>query len=73
MKNISWVTHKDYDIILPENHKFTGSKFSDLFNELKKSDVYKRANILSPIKANVEDLLICHDLEYVLKIKNLQV
>ncbi len=70
MKKISWITHPEYDIILPENHKFTGSKFSDLFNELKKSDIYKRANILSPIKANVEDLSICHDLDYVLKIKN---
>ena len=51
MNNISWVTHKDYDISLPENHKFTASKFSDLYNELKISDCYHRANILSPQKA----------------------
>ena len=51
MKKISWITHKDYDIPLPENHKFTASKFSDLYNELKISDCYHRANILSPQKA----------------------
>ena len=70
MKKISWVTHEDYDIPLPENHKFTASKFSDLYNELKTSDFYYRANILSPQKASVDDVSICHDLDYVLKIKN---
>ena len=41
MKKISWVTHDDYDIPLPKNHKFTATKFSDLYNELKKLDIYK--------------------------------
>ena len=70
MKKISWVTHKNYDIPLPENHKFTASKFSDLYNELKISDFYHRANILNPEKASVDDISICHDLDYVLKIKH---
>ena len=70
MKKISWITHEDYDIPLPENHKFTATKFSDLYNELKKTDIYHNAKILKPTKANVEDLSICHDLNYVLKIKN---
>ena len=70
MKKISWVTHDDYDIPLPKNHKFTATKFSDLYNELKKTDIYHNAKILKPTKANVEDLSICHDLDYVLKIKN---
>ena len=70
MKKISWVTHEDYDIPLPENHKFTASKFSDLYNELKTSDFYHRAKILSPQKASVDEVSICHDLDYVLKIKN---
>ena len=38
MKKISWVTHPQYDIPLPKNHKFTSSKFSDLLSELKKAD-----------------------------------
>ena len=70
MKKISWITHEDYDIPLPENHKFTATKFSDLYNELKKTDIYHNAKILKPTKAKVEDLSICHDLDYVLKIKN---
>ena len=70
MKKISWITHKDYDIPLPKNHKFTASKFSDLYKELKFSDFYHRANILSPEKASVDEVSICHDLDYVLKIKN---
>ena len=70
MKKISWVTHDDYDIPLPKNHKFTATKFSDLYNELKKTDIYHNAKILKPTKANVDDLSICHDLDYVLKIKN---
>jgi len=70
MKKISWITHKDYDIPLPKNHKFTASKFSDLYKELKFSDFYHRANILSPDKASVDEVSICHDLDYVLKIKN---
>ena len=36
MKKISWVTHPQYDIPLPKNHKFTSSKFSDLYNELNR-------------------------------------
>ena len=36
MKKISWVTHPQYDIPLPKNHKFTSSKFSDLLSELEK-------------------------------------
>ena len=70
MKKISWITHEDYDIPLPENHKFTATKFSDLYNELKKTDIYHNAKILKPTKANVKDVSICHDLDYVLKIKN---
>ena len=56
MKKISWITHPQYDIILPENHKFTATKFSDLFNELKSKEFYSNANILQPEKAEVEDL-----------------
>ena len=70
MKKISWITHPQYDIILPENHKFTASKFSDLFNELKSKEFYSNSNILQPTKAKVEDLEIVHDKDYILKIKN---
>ena len=48
MKKISWVTHPQYDIPLPKNHKFTSSKFSDLLRELEKSGLSEYANIFYP-------------------------
>ena len=70
MKKISWITHPKYDISLPKNHKFTASKFSDLFNELKSKKFFSNSTILEPQKASVEDLEITHDKDYILKIKN---
>ena len=70
MKKISWITHSQYDIPLPKNHKFTSSKFSDLYKELKIKDFYKNAKIIKPKKATIEDLEIVHEKEYILKIKN---
>ena len=70
MKKISWITHYQYDIPLPKNHRFTSSKFSDLYEELKLKDFYKNAVVFKPKKASVEDLEIVHDREYILKIKN---
>ena len=70
MKKISWITHPEYDIPLPKNHKFTSSKFSDLYKELKTKDFYKNAVILKPNKASVNELKIVHDNEYILKVHN---
>ena len=41
MKKISWITHPKYDISLPKNHKFTASKFSDLFHETNRKKILK--------------------------------
>ena len=70
MKKISWITHPQYDIPLPKNHRFTSSKFSDLYKELKTKDFYKNAVILNPKKASVNELEIVHDNKYILKIHN---
>ena len=70
MKKISWITHSHYDIPLPKNHRFTSSKFSDLYEELKRKDYFKNAIILKPNKATIEDLEIIHEKEYILKIKD---
>ncbi len=42
---INWVYHNNYDIPLKENHRFTSTKFSDLFSELKNSKLYENAII----------------------------
>ena len=70
MKKLSWITHPQYDIALPKNHKFTASKFSDLFKYLQTNDFYFRSNILKPNKASIEELELVHDREYILKILN---
>ena len=70
MKKLSWITHPHYDIDLPKNHKFTASKFSDLFKYLQIKDFYFRSNILEPNKASIEELELVHDREYILKILN---
>ena len=67
MKKISWVTHPQYDIPLPKNHKFTSSKFSDLLRELEKSGLSEYANIFYPEKAAISDLLKVHDRNYIYK------
>jgi len=70
VKKLSWITHPQYDIALPKNHKFTASKFSDLFKYLQIKDFYSRSNILEPNKASIEELELVHDREYISKILN---
>ena len=70
MKKISWVTHPQYDIPLPKNHKFTSSKFSDLYNELKRIRLIDFAEIFIPEKASVSDLIVAHEERYITKIIN---
>ena len=69
MKLINWVTHPSYDIPLPQRHRFTSSKFSDLFTELQCSSLIKSAKINSPSKADEDDLLVAHCATYISKIK----
>ena len=67
---ITWITHPEYDIPLPQGHRFTSTKFSDLFELLKKSEYVESATILLPEKANAEQVAIAHCSEYVEKIAN---
>ena len=70
MKKISWVTHPQYDIPLPKNHKFTSSKFSDLYNELNRIGLIDSADIFIPEKASIKDLCLVHEEKYIQKIVN---
>ena len=65
---ITWITHPDYDIPLPPGHRFTPTKFSDLFSLLKKSKYVKFATILTPEKADADQVGIAHCSKYVEKI-----
>ena len=66
---IPWITHPDYDIPLPSGHRFTSTKFSDLFNEMKNSSEHGAAEIFQPNKANVKQVSIAHDPDYIQRVK----
>lgn len=66
---IPWITHPDYDIPLPSGHRFTSTKFSDLFNEMKNSSEHDAAEIFQPNKANVKQVSIAHDPDYIQRVK----
>ena len=66
---IPWVTHPDYDIPLPSGHRFMSTKFSDLFNEMKSSTERHGAEIFKPDKADVDQLSIAHDRDYISRVK----
>ncbi len=71
MKNIvkiPWVTHNYYDIPLPSGHRFTSTKFSDLFNEMKGTNEGITAQVFRPGRANVDQLSIAHDPDYILRV-----
>ena len=67
---ITWITHPEYDIPLPPGHRFTSTKFSDLFELLRNSEYIETATILVPEKANAEQVAIAHCSEYIEKIAN---
>ena len=67
---IPWITHPDYDIPLPPGHRFTSTKFSDLFELLKKSKYRKYAIVLVPEKAEAKQVSIAHCSKYVEKIEH---
>ena len=67
---IPWITHPDYDIPLPPGHRFTSTKFSDLFELLKKSKYRKYSTVLVPEKAEAKQVSIAHCSKYVEKIEH---
>ena len=70
MSKINWVYHEEYDVSLPAKHRFTASKFSDLFAELKDNKLIERANITRPKMAASLYIKIAHCEDYISKIKN---
>ena len=41
MRKLNVVYNHNYDIPLPDGHRFVGTKFSDLYKHIKDSDIYK--------------------------------
>ena len=67
---ISFIYHPKYDIPLPISHRFTSSKFSDLFQELKITGLIGNSVLLTPTSATLADLSITHNPDYIAKFES---
>ena len=67
MKNIQYpiIYHPSYDIPLPENHRFPGTKYSTLLKELESAGLLENYLKYMPKPATAEYLSIAHDPVYI--------
>ena len=64
MKKIPLIYHRAYDISLPKNHRFPGSKYSVLLKILESDGLIKSFLKYSPKPATAAQLSIVHDQNY---------
>ena len=69
MRKLNVVYNHNYDIPLPDGHRFVGTKFSDLYNHIKDSDIYKNLIIHKSIEAPISDVQCVHKSNYVMSVK----
>ena len=69
MRKLNVVYNHNYDIPLPDGHRFVGTKFSDLYNYIKDSYIYKNLIIHKSIEAPISEVQCVHKSEYVLNVK----
>ena len=69
MNKLNITYHPDYDIPVPTNHRFVGSKFSDLFDYLQKQSYFSHCEITQPQKANEVRLQRSQSSYYTKKVK----
>ena len=69
MKKLNVVYNDNYDIPLPEGHRFVGTKFSDLYNFIKNSNLYTNLTIHQSKSAPINDVQVVHNCDYVMSVK----
>ncbi len=69
MKKLNVVYNDNYDIPLPEGHRFVGTKFSDLYNFIKNSNLYTNLTIHQSKSAPINDVQEVHNRDYVMSVK----
>ena len=69
MKKLNIVYNDNYDIPLPEGHRFVGTKFSDLYNFIKNSNLYTNLTIHQSKSAPINDVQVVHNRDYVMSVK----
>jgi acetoin utilization deacetylase AcuC-like enzyme len=57
-----------YDINVPIGHRFNGTKFSKLANQLQKSDFYQRLDFHQSSPVRYQDVLRTHAVDYVQRV-----
>lgn len=66
---IPWIYHPDYDVPLPYNHRFSSTKFGDLYSFLIKTKISSHSEIFKPIPATRKQLERVHTKHYINKIE----
>ena len=69
MKKLNVVYNDNYDIPLPEGHRFVGTKFSDLYNFIKNSNLYTNLTIHQSKSAPINDVQVVHNRNYVMSVE----
>ena len=69
MKKLNVVYNDNYDIPLPEGHRFVGTKFSDLYNYIKNSNLFTNLTIHQSKSALINDVQVVHNHDYVMNVK----
>ena len=69
MEKLNVVYNDNYDIPLPEGHRFVGTKFSDLYNYIKNSNLYTNLTIHQSKSAPINDVQVVHNRDYVMSVK----
>lgn len=64
------ISHPDYDIILPEGHRFRGGKFTALIDYVIRQGFVKDGRISQPRRVDPELLAKAHDRDYIAAIKD---
>ena len=68
MAQIPILNNDAYDINVPIGHRFNGTKFSKLANQLQKSDFYQRLDFQQSSPVRYQDVLRTHDVDYVQRV-----
>ena len=68
MAQIPILYNDAYDIIVPIGHRFNGTKFSKLANQLQKSDFYQRLDFHQSSPVRYQDVLRTHEVDYVQRV-----
>lgn len=68
MIQIPVIYNENYDINVPEGHRFNGTKFSKLVSQLKQSDFYQRIHLYHSSPVRYRDVLRTHAIDYVQRV-----